>query len=84
MMEYHDDDYYSYKLAQGQDRQVGTDKSDDEPKKVFIYHQAEKRRRRSEVQKRASDNIPDEEKTEKYKVEKVSRCTDSSHRTPSN
>jgi hypothetical protein len=33
MMEYQDDDYYSYKLAQGQDQQVGTDKSDDEPKK---------------------------------------------------
>jgi hypothetical protein len=33
MMEYQADDYYSYKLAQGQDQLVGTDKSDDEPKK---------------------------------------------------
>lgn len=73
------------KLAQGQDQQVGTDKSDDEPKKFKSIIKPRKKERRSKKLERfekknepCSDNIPNEgeikkkKPREKYKVEKVS------------
>jgi hypothetical protein len=51
-MEYQADDYYSYKLAQGQDQLVGTDKSDDEPKKFkSIIKPRKKERRRKKLER---------------------------------
>ena len=47
MIEYQKtDDYCSYKLAQGQDQQVGTNQSDDELQKWFFFSFNTKKRRR--------------------------------------
>lgn len=87
------------KLAQGQDQQVGTDKSDDEPKKFkSIIKPRKKERRRKKLERfekknePCSDNIPNEGEIKKKNLEKSIKLkksgamyyADSSHRTPSN
>ena len=67
MIEYQKtDDYCSYKLAQGQDQQVGTNQSDDELQKLFFFHLTpeEKRGKLKAERERA---ITSSQKTKKKK-----------------
>ena len=75
MIEYQKtDDYCSYKLAQGQDQQVGTNQSDDELQKWFFFHltpRKEEEETRGKVKSRERAITSSQKTKKKSKVKKI-------------